>query len=64
VEILVSDCSLYSDYSVQSSFLFGVGTSFPHLFFSIIHLMFITRFCSDEERTWFGLLDWTFLNVI
>jgi len=21
-------------------------------------------FCSDEERTWIGLLDWTFLNVI
>ena len=23
----------------------------------------ITRFYSDEERTSFGLLDWTFLNV-
>ena len=23
-------------------------------------LMFITRFCSDEERTWVGLLDWTY----
>jgi len=26
--------------------------------------MFITMFCSDEERTWFGLLDWTFVNII
>jgi len=36
VEILV--CSLYSNYLVQSSFLFGVGTAgtaFPHLFFII-----------------------------
>ena len=33
VEILVGDCSLYSKYLVQSSFLFCVGTPFPHHFF-------------------------------
>jgi len=32
VESLVGECSLYSNL-VQSSFLFGVGTPFPHLFF-------------------------------
>jgi len=57
VEILVSECSLYSDYSVQSSFSFGVGTSFPHLFFSTIHLMFITRFVVMKKEL--GLVCWT-----
>jgi len=33
VEILVGECSLYSNDLVQL-FLFGVGTAFPHLFFS------------------------------
>jgi len=33
-EVLVGKCSLYSNYLVQSSFLFGVGTASPHLFFS------------------------------
>jgi len=33
VESLVRECSLYSNYLVQSSFLFSVGTAFPHLFF-------------------------------
>ena len=58
-----AEFSFCSNYLVQSSFLFGVGTAFPHLFFSTAPLMFITRLCSDEERTWFGLLDWTFLTV-
>jgi len=31
VEILVGECSLYSNYLVQL-FLFGVGTVFPQLF--------------------------------
>ena len=30
---LVDEFSLYSNYLAQSSFLFGVGTAFPHLFF-------------------------------
>jgi len=34
VEILVGECSLFSKYLVQSSFLFGVGMAFPLLFFS------------------------------
>jgi len=33
MEILVGECSLYWNYLVQSSFLFGVGTPFPYLFF-------------------------------
>jgi len=36
VDILAGECSLYSNYLMQSSFLFGVGTAFqpfPHLFF-------------------------------
>jgi len=33
VEILLGECSLYSNCLVQSSFLFGVETAFPHLFF-------------------------------
>ena len=33
MEILVGQCSFYSNYLVQSSFPFGVGTPFPHLFF-------------------------------
>jgi len=32
VEILVGERSLYSNCLVQSSFLFSVGTAFPHLF--------------------------------
>ena len=32
VEILVGECSLFSNY-LQSSFLFGVGTAFTHLSF-------------------------------
>ena len=39
-------------------------TAFQHLFLSTTLLMFVTRFCSDEEKTRFVLLDWTFLNVI
>jgi len=31
VKILVGECSLLSNYLVQSSFLFDVGTAFPHL---------------------------------
>jgi len=34
VEILEGECSLFSNYLVQSSFLFGVGTAFLHLFIS------------------------------
>jgi len=64
VEALVGKCSLYLNYLVQSSFSFGVGTAFPHIFFSTTPLMFITRFFSDEERTCFDLLDWTFLSFI
>jgi len=33
MEILVGECSLYWNYLVQFSFLFGVGTLFPRLFF-------------------------------
>ena len=33
VKFLVGEFSLYSNYLAQSSFLFGVGTAFPHLFF-------------------------------
>jgi len=42
----------------------GMETAFQHLFLNTALLMFVTRFCSDEERTRFVLLDWTFLNVI
>jgi len=38
VEILVGECSLYSNYLVQPSFLFGVGTAFPFLSESSIRL--------------------------
>jgi len=31
VEFLAGECSLYSNYLVQSSFLFGAGTAFPRL---------------------------------
>jgi len=50
VEILVGECSLYSNYLVQSSFLFGVGTAFhtppwgtpfPHPLFSSTSLGFL-----------------------
>jgi len=40
VEILVGECSLYSNYLVQSSFLFGVRTAFPNLIFSTTRLDF------------------------
>ena len=30
MEVLVGECSLYANYLVQSSFLFDVGTVFPH----------------------------------
>jgi len=36
METLVCKCSLYSNYMAQSSFLFGEGTAFPHLFFSAL----------------------------
>jgi len=33
VEIHVGEFSLYLDELLQSSFIFGEGTAFPHLFF-------------------------------
>jgi len=44
-----------------------ISSKKPYTEFSVcvnISALFITRFCSDEERTWFALLEWTFLNVI
>jgi len=38
VKILLSECSLYANYLVQSSLLLGVWTAFPHLFFSTTSL--------------------------
>ena len=35
VEILVGECSLYSNYLVQISFLFGMETPFPNLFIAL-----------------------------
>jgi len=40
VQILAGECSLYSNYLVQSSCLFGVGAAFPHLFFGTAALGF------------------------
>ena len=40
VEIIVGECSLYSNYFVQSSFSFRAGTPLPHLFFSTTPLVF------------------------
>jgi len=33
MEILAGECSLYSNYLVQSSLPFGVGIAFPHVIF-------------------------------
>jgi len=40
MESFEGECSLYWNYLVQSFFLFGVGTAFPHLFFSTTPLDF------------------------
>ena len=54
-EILFGECSLYSNYLVQSSFLFVVGTAFPHIFFSTTPLILIKlksshfRKCCEEN---------------
>jgi len=51
VEILVGECSLYSNYLLQSSFLFDVGTPFPHLLFSTTPLVI---FVSKHGRNLVG----------
>ena len=35
MEILAGECSLYWNYLVHSSFLFSVGTAFPHSFLAL-----------------------------
>jgi len=52
VEVIADKCSLYSNYSVQLSSLFGVGTAFPHLFikhYTLAHDHF-NQLCSNEGK--------------
>jgi len=50
VGILVDECSLYSNYLVHTSFLFGMRTSFPHLFIALHTCLQHERERPDMER--------------
>jgi len=52
VEILAGECSLYSNYLVQFSFLLGVGTAFSHLFSTPLVICLFTQkgVCFDENK--------------